>query len=55
MLVSCQSLLKDMSAMLCVMYVVTVIALGVLTFQTKSTVCKYTYIYSPICARTIIR
>jgi hypothetical protein len=41
--------------MLCVMYVVTVIALGVLTSETKSTVYKYAYIYSPICARTIIR
>jgi len=44
-----------MSVMLCVMYVFTVIALGVLTSETKSTVDMYTYIYSPICARTIIR
>jgi len=40
--------------MLRVMYVVTVIALGVLTFERKSTVGLYTHIYSPICACTII-
>jgi preprotein translocase subunit SecG len=52
---SCQSPLKDVSVMLCVLYVVTVTALGVLTSETKSTIYKCTYIYSPICARTIIR
>lgn len=44
-----------MPVMLRVMYAVAVIALGVLTSETKSAVDMYTYIYSPICARTIIR
>jgi len=41
---SCQGPLKDVSVMLCVIYVVTVIALGVLTSETKSIVYNYTYI-----------
>jgi hypothetical protein len=52
---SCQSPLKYVSVMLFVMYVSTIIALGVLTSETNGTVYKCTYIYSPICARTIIR
>lgn len=55
MFVSCESPLKYVSVMLCVMYVVTVNALGGLTSETKSTVDMYTYIYSPLRARTIIQ
>jgi hypothetical protein len=46
---SCQSPLKDVSVMLRVMYVVTVIAVGVFTSETKSTVDLYTYIFTRMC------
>jgi len=43
---SCQTPLKDASEMLCVVYVVSVMALSVLTSETKSVVDIYTYILS---------
>ena len=51
---SCQSPLKDVSVMLSVMYVVTVIALGVFTSETKNTVYIYLYIFTHPYVRVLL-